>query len=31
MDNVQSENLSMVHLHQEHFEAVIYEYFHLSQ
>jgi hypothetical protein len=31
MDNVQSENLSMVHLHKKHLEADVYEYFHLSQ
>jgi len=31
MDNVQSENLSTVHSHQEHLEAELYEYFHLSQ
>lgn len=30
MENVQSENLSMVHLHQEHLEADVYAYFHLS-
>jgi len=31
MDNVLSENLSMVHLHQKHLEADVYEYFHSSQ